>query len=706
MSNDAWYCEHCGAASSLEQTICFACGQARTAKTEREPLLHKRYRLQAQIGTGGFGCVYHALDTHEHNRSVAIKQINLRGLTPQQIIEATDAFNREVHLLSTLSHPHLPQIYEHFTDSEHWYLVMSFIDGETLEQAIERRQKQSQPATKHNSQLLLPLNEILNLALQICNVLDYLHSRTPPIIFRDLKPSNIMHTPDKRYFLIDFGIARLFKPGQQKDTIPFGSPGYAAPEQYGKAQTTPRSDIYSLGALLYYLISGNDPAEAPFHFVALPAYSSTELRKLEALVTRMIALDVSQRPANIPEVQTEIQHVIQHDTIQPLWTPPVGQTPPLSWPSETTYGTYGTAQQQILHTPATSKPPTRRTFLRTSMITGSLIAVGVIGWEILDDETNRAITGPPSDSNFSVMPAISSDGSIVVQYNDMQGKINVIDTIADKTYLAAAIQSQRIQIVAISSDNKTLLVVSENGHLEAYNIPQKTPSLRLRNLTSPIELLSWSPDSHYFAANTNQSPTITLWSMPADKQARKITLATGWITSLAWSPDTHSLGIGNSNGIIEIFDVNTGIRRITYSDQAHFRAISPNNTIGGNQTMHSITALDWSSKGIMASGDSNNMLFIWDANTGQTQAHITCSSNLVQIKWSPDERYLAAMSEDGKVFIWDMRTKKIISTQFFDSPYTAIAWQQAQPGGDYLMIVNPYDIPEKIQIPAPTAERS
>jgi WD40 repeat protein len=122
--------------------------------------------------------------------------------------------------------------------------------------------------------------------------------------------------------------------------------------------------------------------------------------------------------------------------------------------------------------------------------------------------------------------------------------------------------------------------------------------------------------------------------------------------------------------------------------------------------MHSITALDWSSKGIMASGDSNNMLFIWDANTGQTQAHITCSSNLVQIKWSPDERYLAAMSEDGKVFIWDMRTKKIISTQFFDSPYTAIAWQQAQPGGDYLMIVNPYDIPEKIQIPAPTAERS
>ncbi len=232
-------------------------------------LLQERYQILAQLGTGGFGAVYKAADTRAHNQIVAIKQINLRGLTPQETIEATDGFNREVQLLSALTHARLPHIHDHFTDPDHWYLVMDFIDGETLEHYLRDVASPSSQATIR----ALPLDEVLDIGLQLCDVLAYLHTNQPPIVFRDLKPANIMRNPGGKLSLIDFGIARHFKPGQLKDTIPFGSPGYAAPEQYGRAQTTPRADIYSLGALLYHLLSRVDPAETPFSFAPLRLYA-------------------------------------------------------------------------------------------------------------------------------------------------------------------------------------------------------------------------------------------------------------------------------------------------------------------------------------------------------------------------------------------------------------------------------------------------
>src|SRR5258708_35332883 len=136
----------------------------------------------------------------------------------------------------------------------------------------------------------LPLGETLTIALQLCDALHYLHSQQPPVIFRDLKPGNIMRTRKGRLYLIDFGIARRFKPGQLKDTIPFGSAGFPAPEQYGRAQTTPQADIYSLGALLSCLISGDDPSEHPFQFPPLRHNDIPVMHEPDALILRMVAL--------------------------------------------------------------------------------------------------------------------------------------------------------------------------------------------------------------------------------------------------------------------------------------------------------------------------------------------------------------------------------------------------------------------------------
>src|SRR5229473_286090 len=273
-------------------------------------LFRNRYYIIGEVGAGGFGSVYKAKDTLSGDRLVAIKEVKLLGLQQQAMIEATNAFEREVSLLSQLDHPNLPHLYEHFRSPGHWYLVMDFIVGETLEEYQSKAP---------NRRLLL--SEVLDIGLQLCTVLDYLHSQQPPIVFRDLKPANIMRTPRGQLYLIDFGIARYFKPGQAKDTVALGSLGYAAPEQYGKAQTTPRADIYSLGALIHQLLTAKDPSEAPFRFTPLLSRSRNSpdpeslltstvdlyLNRLETLISSMLDMDVNKRPANVNVVKQELQ---------------------------------------------------------------------------------------------------------------------------------------------------------------------------------------------------------------------------------------------------------------------------------------------------------------------------------------------------------------------------------------------------------------
>jgi serine/threonine protein kinase len=350
LSSLSFFCDECGAANAGQATVCFACNRplnpsllAPTIQTAITPvasmtpapisthsggplrpgtILAQRYRIEEEIGQGGFGIVYKAKDNN-WNMRVAIKQINLRALNAKEIIEATDSYNREVKLLSTLKHPNLPRIYDHFTDPEHWYLVMDFIEGETLERYLEAagtRQKKfffgllparkSRPVPLAQGAGRLRVREVLDIGIQLCTVLNYLHTRQPPIIFRDVKPANIMLNPRGHIYLIDFGIARHFTPGQARDTGPLGSPGYAAPEQYGKAQTTVRTDIYGLGATLLTLLTGKDPLE-----LSLAGEDTGKLarhkipKKLQRLLDRMLERDIRKRPKTMREVHKRLERI-------------------------------------------------------------------------------------------------------------------------------------------------------------------------------------------------------------------------------------------------------------------------------------------------------------------------------------------------------------------------------------------------------------
>jgi serine/threonine protein kinase len=296
MTTQELYCDNCGAANPPTARFCQFCAtllpfKHSTGALLDQTLLAGRYQLLKRIGQGGMGAVYKAADTHLNNRPVAIKEMSSTGLTPARLQEAEAAFEHEAHLLADLLHPNLPRIYEHFTENDRSYLVMDFIEGQTLEEYLE--QKAGGP---------LPVDQVITWAEQLCDVLNYLHTRQPPIIFRDLKPANVMISESGHVYLIDFGIARFFKPGKQHDTVALGSPGYAAPEQYGKAQSTPRSDIYSLGALLHHLLTGVDPSEQPFFFRDASQLNPAIDPAFDALLKQMLAMDSDRRPASAQEV--------------------------------------------------------------------------------------------------------------------------------------------------------------------------------------------------------------------------------------------------------------------------------------------------------------------------------------------------------------------------------------------------------------------
>jgi serine/threonine-protein kinase len=218
-------------------------------------LLKNRYEIRGLLGKGGMGCVYKVADRQQRGRVLAAKELRSGALSPARAEEALTLFRTEARILARLSHPNLPKVFDYFSLPGKQYIVMEYIEGRTLEKVLAARRGR-------------PVDEQLALswALQICRAVQFLSVQKPPVVFRDLKPSNIMIQRDGRVKLIDFGIARFFREDKREDTYVYGTPGYAAPEQYGTGQTDIRSDLFSLGATLHHCLTGRNPAEHPLDF--------------------------------------------------------------------------------------------------------------------------------------------------------------------------------------------------------------------------------------------------------------------------------------------------------------------------------------------------------------------------------------------------------------------------------------------------------
>jgi serine/threonine-protein kinase len=285
-------CPNCNSQLPAGTTFCPECGARVGAQSQVLRVLQGRYELTKKLGQGGMGAVYLASDRRLSTVRWAVKEMSDEAITSSlERQQAGDAFRQEAELLASLSHPNLPRVTDHFQEGGKNYLVMEFVPGETL---MAYGQRLGLPR---------PLPEVLGWAGQLCDVLGYLHGQRPPVIFRDLKPANVMRSPEGQLKLIDFGIARLFKPGQSRDTQAFGTMGYSAPEQYGRGQTDARSDVYSLGVMLHQLLTGFDPAAAPFRLPPANQINPAIPADVAAALARATHNDPDQRFAGMAELR-------------------------------------------------------------------------------------------------------------------------------------------------------------------------------------------------------------------------------------------------------------------------------------------------------------------------------------------------------------------------------------------------------------------
>jgi serine/threonine protein kinase len=254
-----------------------------------------RYRVVKPLGGGGMKLVYLAEDLRLAARECALAEMVDTFTSPETQKQAVAAFQREADMLAQLSNEHIPRVFDRFSDQNHHYLVMEYISGITLEQKLQSAGGK------------LPESEVIDVALQVLDTLEYLHNLEPPVIYRDLKPSNVMLTPSEQVKLIDFGIARLFQPLSNATMI--GTQGYAPPEQYrGKVEF--RSDLYALGATMHHALSGRDPAlEPPFSFPALHTLCPDVTPELCELVDQALKYDVVLRVADAAEFRQRLMAI-------------------------------------------------------------------------------------------------------------------------------------------------------------------------------------------------------------------------------------------------------------------------------------------------------------------------------------------------------------------------------------------------------------
>lgn len=253
-----------------------------------------KYKILSEIGHGGMSVVYLAINERA-NKTWAIKDVRKDGTADFSTVH--QGLVAETEMLKKLDHPHLPSIIDVIDREDSFLIVMDYIEGKSLESLLKHGGAQDP-------------NRVIEWAKQLCDVLGYLHSRTPPIIYRDMKPANVMLKPDGNVMLIDFGTAREYKQSSIEDTTCLGTRGYAAPEQFGgHGQTDARTDIYCLGATIYHLVTGQSPCEPPYEIKPLgywiPSLAGSGLEKLVMKCTR-------QNPAERYQSCAELMYALEH----------------------------------------------------------------------------------------------------------------------------------------------------------------------------------------------------------------------------------------------------------------------------------------------------------------------------------------------------------------------------------------------------------
>lgn len=557
-----------------------------------DKLIGGRYRMEKRIGKGGFGAVYLAHDTRL-SQPVALKRNLIQGS------EAHRQFEAEAKILAALRHENLPRVIDHLIEDRKQYLVMEYIEGDSLQKLLEDRGK--------------PFSEkaVVYFGAKMCDALECLHSQTPPIIHRDIKPGNIIVAPSgERVVLVDFGIFKRHDPtASTVNAARAVTPGYSPPEQYGVGHTDPRSDIYALGATLYTLLTGRVPEESvDLHFrkqrvTPIRHWNPTISLALESAVTQALELNLDRRPQNVAQFRALLE------AARPNWAsyvPPI-PVPPRPAPQPVRPRP---APQPARPRPVSSKPP-QPTWEQVMGASVVLIALLFVGWFLFRPESGTRLAAP-------VMPPapIGADNA------------------------AGVVELQRwgsgvIYEFAYSPDGSLVAVASTMG-VYLYNATTMAEVRRFTDLSSAITSLAFAPDGRTVAAGSMDG---RIYSLPiAGGQVEEpLTAHASWITALVFTDDGTMLVSASGDGSIRLWQTADG---------------SPVTTLAENSVA---SQLALSADGqTLAAAMQDGSIRLWQIELGAFLRTLPAAPSPAQsVAFQPSNSgLLAAGHDDGQVRLW------------------------------------------------------
>ena len=639
-----------------DTSVCQSCG------TEIQPLLRNRYRIIRPLGSGGFGRTFLAEDEDKLNEPCVVKQLVPQVQGTKAVQKATQLFQEEARRLQQLGeHPQIPTLYAYFEQERYLYLVQQWIEGQTLQQELEQ-------------QGLFSEAKIWQLLSDLLPLLQFIHAHH--VIHRDIKPENIIRRQrDGKLVLIDFGVAKhltttaIARPGTS-----IGSFGYASLEQMNSGETYPASDLYSLGATCFHLLTGIHPsklwAEKGYSWVTdWRQYSKSPLNQnLDRLLDKLLQKDILRRYRSSDEVLKDLNHQAQlpiptsaslSETQPPLSA--IGNAQNYEWTGAKVNlleVSSGKAEQlQSTHGNLSSIPTLALTkLLKNRLLLGSIILLlGLAGYSYRYLQQNSILTEHTGAVNTI---AISQDSQTLVTGSDDR-TIKIWDLFKLQELRTLQGHKNWVYSVAISPDGKTLVSGSKDNTTKVWNAKTGQELHTLIGHTSFVNSVAISPDGQKIASGSYDR-TIKIWNLNTGQELQTLRGHTAEVLSVAISPNGQKLASGSTDDTITIWNLNTGKEILTLKGH----------TGDVNSIAYSPTGQE------LASVSDDKTIKIWNPNTGREirtfKGHL---ADVNFVTFSPDGQKIATASDDKTVRVWNLTTGEDIATlRGHSAPVWAVAF--------------------------------